>query len=115
MDVGPFVVSDAQTSKLIQPSERALDDPSPPPKTTAVCGAAHGQQGQDMTRAQAVPDGCRVVAAVAEHADRPVPGSSAFALQGRNRIHQGQGFLRVVSIGAGQADGEGTPCPSQIR
>jgi hypothetical protein len=28
-----------------------------------------------------------------------------------NRIHQGQRFLRVVSIGAGQADGEGHALP----
>ena len=32
MDVGPFVVTDAQTSELIQPSEGSRDDPVPPPK-----------------------------------------------------------------------------------
>ena len=31
MDVGPFVVPDAQPAELIQPSERPLDDPAPPP------------------------------------------------------------------------------------
>ncbi len=32
VDVGPFVVPDAQTSKLIQPGKRPLDDPPPPPR-----------------------------------------------------------------------------------
>lgn len=47
-----------------------------------------------------------IIAAVAEHTDGPAPGSTASALQRRNRIDQGQGFLRVISISAGQADCE---------
>jgi hypothetical protein len=31
VDVGPFVVANAQTTELIEPSERPLDDPAPPP------------------------------------------------------------------------------------
>ena len=30
VDVGPFVVANAQTTKLIEPRERALHDPAPP-------------------------------------------------------------------------------------
>jgi ABC-type uncharacterized transport system involved in gliding motility auxiliary subunit len=106
VDVGPFVVPDAEPAKLIEPGKCPLDHPAPLPQTAAVRGAAHSQQRQDVTRAQAVPDGGRVIAAVAEHADRPASGSAAFALQWRNRINQGQSFLRVVSIGTGQADRE---------
>lgn len=64
-----------------------------------------------MTCAQPAPDGCRIVAAVAEQADRPAPGSTASPLQGRNRIDQGEGFLRVISIRAGQADRERDTLP----
>jgi hypothetical protein len=93
VDVAPFVVPDTQTSKLIQPCERPLDDPPPPPETTAGRGAAHGQQGHDVTRAQPVPNRCGVIATIADYADRPAPGSAAFALQRRNRIDQREGFL----------------------
>ncbi len=93
---------DAQTTELIEPRKRPLDDPAPPPQATAVLRTAHRQQRQNVTGPQAVPDRRRIIAAIAEHADRPAPGSAAVALQGRNRIHEGQGFLRVVAIGAGQ-------------
>ena len=93
MDVGPFVVADTQATKLIQPRKCPLDNPAPPAQAAAVLGAAHRQQAQNVARAQAVPDGRRVIAAVAERADRPAPRSAAFALQGWNRIDQGQGFL----------------------
>ncbi len=104
MDIDPSVVPDAETSKLIQPGERPLDDPPPSPKTSAVRGATPGQQRHDVTRAQPAPDGCRVATPVAEHADRPAPGSAAFALLQQNCVDQGEGFLRVVPIGAGHAD-----------
>jgi hypothetical protein len=104
VDVGPFVVADAQTAELIQPGERPLDDPAPPPQAAAVLGATHRQQRQNMTCAQAAPDRCRIIAAVAEHADRPAARSAVSTLQGRNGIDEGQGFLRVISIRAGQAD-----------
>src|SRR5262245_32323385 len=49
-----------------------------------VRGAAHRQQRQNVTRPQAVPDGGRVVAAVAEDTRRPAPGSTTFATERRN-------------------------------
>jgi hypothetical protein len=59
-----------------------------------------------VTRPQAPPETRRVIAAVAEHADRPAPGPPAPAVQRRNCIHEGQCFLPVVTIGAGEADRE---------
>src|SRR5262249_6335279 len=37
---------------------------------------------------------------------RPIPWPSTLTLEWRNRIHQRQGFLRVVPVGTGQPDGE---------
>ncbi len=93
MDVGPLVVPDPKPAKLIEPRKRSLSHPAPSSQAAAVFGAAHGQQWQDVTRPQVVPDGRRVLAAVAEHAGRPAQGSAALALQGWNGIDQGQGFL----------------------
>ena len=52
------------------------------------------------------PDSCRIVAAVANHAIWPMPWPSTFTLEWRNRIDPRQCFLRVVSIGPGQAHRE---------
>jgi hypothetical protein len=42
MDVGPFVVPDTETSKLAEPGERALDNPTPPSQAATVgCAAPH--------------------------------------------------------------------------
>ena len=51
-------------------------------------------------------DARRIVAAVANHAIWPIPWPSTFTPEWRNRIHQRQGFLRVVPVGTGQPDGE---------
>jgi hypothetical protein len=63
------------------------------PKPLPCFGAAHRKSRQNVAGAQAVPAGCRVIAAVAEHTGRAVTGSAAFALQRRNRIDQGESFL----------------------
>jgi len=54
---------------LIEPSERPLDDPEPPPQAAALFRAAHGQQRQKVTGPQTVADARRVIASVAEHAN----------------------------------------------
>ena len=116
MDVGPFVVADAQAAKLVQPGERPLHDPAPPAQAAAVrrCDASP-DKGTNARVRRPVSDRRRVVAAIAEHAVWTTPRSAAFALQWRNRIDQGQGFLRVVPVSAGQAYGERYARPSQIR
>lgn len=52
-------------------------------------------QWQDVTHAQAVSNGGRVIAAIAEHAGRPAPGSAALALQGGTRAAGGAKTRRV--------------------
>jgi hypothetical protein len=47
-----------------------------------------------------------VVAAIPEHAVGPLPRSPAGSVQWGNRIHQREGFLRVVPIRAGQTHRE---------
>ncbi len=69
-------------------------------------GAAQGQYGHDVTGPEPAPNGGRVVAAIPEHTVWPLTRSPAFAVEWGNRIHQGQGFLRVVPVRAGQADCE---------
>lgn len=51
-------------------------------------------------------DARRILAAVANHTIWPMPWPSTFTLEWRNRIDPRQCFLRVVSIGPGQAHRE---------
>jgi len=75
-----------------------------PSRCRAWCGASPAAVECDARASRA--NRGRIIAAIAEHADRPAPGPTTFALQARNGIDQGQCFLRVISIGAGQADRE---------
>ena len=59
-----------------------------------------------MPRPEPTANRRRVVAAIPEHTVRSLPRSPAVAVQRGNRIHQRQGFLRVVPIRAGQTHGE---------
>ena len=106
VDVGPLVIPHPKAAKLIEPSKRALHDPPPPTQATPMRGAAHGQQGHDVTGPQTASNGGRVVTAIPEHTVWPLPRSPAFAVQRGNRIDQRQGFLRVVPVRAGQANRE---------
>jgi len=59
MEVSALVVTDAQPAKLIQPGERALDDPAPLPEAAAIRRSTHGHQWE-MRRA---PNPVRMVSA----------------------------------------------------
>ena len=56
MDVGSFLVSDAQSPKLIEPSECPLDDPTPSSQSASMFGVALREQRQDVPVAQTMPD-----------------------------------------------------------
>jgi hypothetical protein len=111
VDVGSLVTADAQAAKLAQPRKCALDDSPPPAQATAVLGAAHRQPGHDVPRPETAPNRRRIVAAITKHTARTPPRSPAFALERGNRINQWQGFLRVIPVRAGEADGEGHAPP----
>ena len=115
MNVGPFVVADAEASELIEPGKRPLHDPAPPAEATPVRRAALRDKRENPTGSQSVADRRRVVAAITEHAGWTTARSASFALQWGNRIDQGQGFLRVVPVAPVRRTASGTPCPSQIR
>ena len=72
---------------MIQPGKRALNvnDPS-----SATLCMAHAQQRKNVARSQTLPDGRGVAGAITQHAVRPAPRSSSFALQRRNRIDERQ-------------------------
>ena len=78
-------------------------------QTHVPCGAwpARAQCDESGDRAESLPRRT----AIPEHTVRPPPRSPAFAVQGWDRIYQGQGLLRVVPVRARQTHGEGHAAP----
>ena len=56
MDVGTFLVADAQSAKLVQPGKAPFHDPSPSTEAAAVLCVAHRKQREDAPVAQTLPD-----------------------------------------------------------
>jgi hypothetical protein len=116
VDVGALVISNAQTTKLIEPSKCTLYDPPPPAQAAPARRTPHRQEGHDVTVPETLPNRSRVIATIAQHTVRPPPRAAPSAVQRGNRIHQRQGLLRVVPVRAGEPDGEGhsTPVADQM-
>jgi len=106
VDVGPFVVSDAQAAKLIQPRKCSFHHPAPASQVAAVPRSTHGQQRMNLACAQTITDGRRVIRTIAEDAVRTAPWSPSLTLERRNRVDQRQRFLRVMPVGTSQTDGQ---------
>ena len=115
MDVGPFVVANAEASELIEPGKRPLHDPAPPAEVIPVRRAALRDKRENSTGSQSVADRRRIVAAITEHAGWTTARSASFALQWGNRIDQGQGSCESFRLAPVRRTASGAPCPSQIR
>jgi hypothetical protein len=66
VDVGAAFVTDAQAAVLVQPGDRALDDPALLPEPLAVWLFRPGDPGADSAGAQLAAVSARPVGAVAE-------------------------------------------------
>jgi hypothetical protein len=106
MDVGSFLVTDAQSPNLIEPSERPLDDPTPSAQSASMFDVALREPRHDAAGTQTSPDCLRVIATVAQQTIRTMARSPSLALQGWNGINQCEGLLRIIAIGARELDGE---------
>ena len=106
MDVGSFLITHAQSPKLIEPSERPLDDPTPSAQSASMFGVALREPRHNPAGTLTAPDCLRVIATVAQHTIRTMARSPSLALQGWNGINQCEGLLRIVTIRARELDGE---------
>lgn len=74
MEVGAYLVADAEPFELMQPGEGALDDPSSLAQPGAVRGATAGDLGCDPASPDEAPVLVEVIAAVGEQPPGPLPG-----------------------------------------
>jgi hypothetical protein len=80
MNVGSFLITDAQSPKLIEPSESSFHDPSPSAQSTAVLSVTLCQKRLNMPGAQTLPDRLRVITTIAQHAIRTMAWTSSLSL-----------------------------------
>src|ERR1035437_4773107 len=70
MNVRPLFVANAQSSELIQPSERPLHDPAPSAHAPAMFGVSFRKRRDDASVTQTLPDRFGIITTVAQHAVR---------------------------------------------
>jgi hypothetical protein len=115
VDVGPLVIPHPEAAKLTEPGKGALDDPPPPAQATPMRGAAHGQEGHDVTNPETAPNRRRVVA--------PIPSTQSGHCRGRPRAPCSGGIASTNARTSCESfrfarvrrTASGTPRPSQIR
>jgi hypothetical protein len=116
VDVGPLVIPDAETAKLIEPRKRPLHDPPPPAQTAPVRGATHGGPRYDI----AVPS---VSVESPPRRSRDPPSTESGRCRGRPRSPWSGGIASTNARASSESfrfapvkrTASGTPCPSQIR
>lgn len=80
MDVGSFLIADAQSPKLIEPGKGPLDDPAPSAQSTSMFGVALREKRDDVAGNQTLADGLGIIAPVAQYAIRTMARSSPLSL-----------------------------------
>jgi hypothetical protein len=100
-------VANAQPTKLVQPGNGALNDPSMDAKTTAMFGVALGRNRLDAHAPQGLPMWLRVISSIALYSLGTPPRSAALASDRRDRFHQGQQRSDIMGIGTRQNGRQG--------
>ena len=99
VDVGAAFPSDAQTTELVQPTQRTLHHPAVDSQPAAVGSATLRQHRFDATKPQLLAMPFGVVPPIALYPIRSEPGSAHATGNRRNRIYQGQQLGHIVAVG----------------
>jgi hypothetical protein len=112
VDVVSAFVADAQASVLVQPGDRALDDPALLAESGAVRCFGGGDPRLDAAAAELAPSFARVVGAVAIEPFRAMPWPAAAAAHRRDRVDERDHLRDVVAVAARQSDRERAAAPA---
>lgn len=106
MDEGEALESDAQSAKVVQPSNAAFDDPARLAQSAAVGFSATGNLSMDTEGVERPAMFVMIVAAIALDDDRLAQQSPLLTSDRRNGLDQRQQLGDVVTVGTGQDDCE---------
>jgi hypothetical protein len=90
VDLVAAVVADEEALEVVQPGERALDDPAGTAETRAVLGLATGDLRADAAAAKLAAVLVVVVAAVSGHSLRSPPRPASLAAHRRHSLDEWQ-------------------------
>src|SRR3954471_24434931 len=106
MDLGSSFVADEESFHLVEPADRAFDDPAVSADPVAVLGVAATDHGLDSSRPEQAALLVVVVAAVSDHPVGSAAGPAREAGDGRYAVEQRQQLSDVVAVAAGQRPGQ---------
>src|SRR5262249_1667883 len=110
MDVSPLLITHTQTTPLEEPLEAGFYYVPKRSKSATVVFVAVGDRRFDPALPQGLADFfLGVVSSIGENFVRTTPRPSARLLDRWNSIHQRDGALRIVHIGASMLDRQGHP------
>jgi hypothetical protein len=109
VDVGSAFVAEPQSAVLVEPGERALDDPALAAQPGAVCGSLLRDDGLDPSCSQPRLGRLRLVATVAQQRAGSSPRPATLAAHGRDCLDEGDQLGDVVAVGGGRQAGERDP------
>ena len=95
--------------KLMQPTQRAFDNPSMYSQATAMYGTSLCQHRPDVEPSQLLAKGPRVVCPVSVKLMRTPSRPASLASHWGYSLHQGKRLSDVVRIGSGQRSGQRNP------
>jgi hypothetical protein len=104
----PFV-SHVESTKSMEPRQRAFDHPARAPQSAAVRPAPFRQLAGDPAALEGVPVRLRVIAAVALHQARLAHRPTRAAAQGGNTVDQRQQLRHVVPVRRREARDDRNP------
>ena len=102
MDTRATFIPHVEATELMEPGQRALDDPARPAEATAMLGPAFRQLRFNAAAVEGVAMRLRIIAAVALHQVRLAPRPARSTAQWRNAVDEGQQLGDVVTVGGGQ-------------
>ncbi len=111
MEIGAAFVAGAEPFELVQPRECALDHPADLAQSGAVGDASSGDHGFDAAFPQQVAVLVEVVTPVGVQTPRLAARVSPSSSNRRDRVEQGQELGDVVSVAAGERDGDRVSVP----
>src|SRR3989442_802078 len=103
------LVTDAQTTELMQPTERAFDHPAGFTQAAAMRPTCARQSPGDAQRTQPALMRAAAVSPIALHDLGPLTRATGLATQRRNRQHQGLQLSAVMHVGRGDLDAQWQP------
>jgi hypothetical protein len=111
VEVGAYLVADAEAFELVEPGEGPLDDPACLAQAGAVWDASAGDLGCDAAGPQDAAVLVVVVSAVGEQPAWSMPGAPAEPSDAGDRVQQRCQLGDVVAVSAGQGYGDGCAVP----